>query len=86
VDFPGGGSIQFWHLISSETDNDFGIFEVDGVVQDQWSGYPAFEAYEVAVGAGEHTFRWTYQKDNYNTDNNDAWYLDDVTFEGGYLP
>lgn len=86
VDFPGGGSINFWHLISSETNNDFGIFAIDGVMQDQWSGYPAFAEYEVAVDAGEHTFRWTYQKDNYNTDNNDAWYLDDVTFEGGCLP
>jgi hypothetical protein len=86
VDFPGGGSIDFWHLISSETNNDFGIFAIDGVVQDQWSGYPAFEEYEMPVDAGEHTFRWTYQKDDYNTDNNDAWYLDDVTFVGGYLP
>ncbi len=86
VQYPIAGSVNFWHKISSEQSWDYGTFLVDGAQQSQWSGLGAWAQYNVAVGAGQHVFRWSYAKDGSVNANSDTWYVDDVTFTGGYVP
>lgn len=86
VQYPIAGSVDFWHKISSESGWDYGRFLIDGVQQNQWSGSGAWAQYNVAVGAGQHVFRWAYEKDASVTSFSDAWFVDDITFTGGYVP
>jgi len=84
--FPAAGSVSFWHKISSESGWDYGRFLIDGVQQNQWSGAGVWTQYSVNVGAGQHTLRWSYEKDGSLSSNSDTWYVDDVTLTGGYVP
>jgi hypothetical protein len=87
VTYPVAGSVNFWHKISSESGYDYGRFRVDGVEQGGgWSGLGAWQQFNFAVGAGQHTFRWTYSKDVSLVSGSDTWFVDDVTFTGGYVP
>jgi hypothetical protein len=86
VQYPIAGSVNFWHKISSEPNYDFGRFSIDGVQQNEWSGAGAWVQFNAAVGAGQHVFRWTYAKDISLVVGSDTWYVDDVTFTGGYVP
>lgn len=86
VQFVQAGSVSFWHKISSESNWDYGRFYVDGVQQSQWSGAGAWAQYSVNVGVGMHTLRWSYEKDGSISSNSDAWFVDDVSLTGGYVP
>lgn len=86
VQYPIAGSVDFWHKISSESGYDYGRFAIDGVQQNQWSGAGAWAQFNAAVGAGQHTFRWSYVKDASVVAGSDTWFVDDVTFTGGYVP
>ena len=56
-------SISFWLKTSSEQDYDFLNFYIDGVLQGQWSGDTPWRRASYPVDAGEHTFKWSYNKD-----------------------
>jgi hypothetical protein len=86
VTYVQAGSVAFWHKISSETNYDFGEFYIDDVLQNEWSGAGAWVQFSANVGVGVHTFRWTYTKDGSLVSNSDAWFVDDVSFTGGYVP
>ncbi|MFV8756426.1 hypothetical protein ACNOYE_38250 [Nannocystaceae bacterium ST9] len=86
VTYPIAGSVSFWHKIGSESGYDYGRFSIDGVQQNEWSGVGAWAQFNAAVGAGQHTFRWSYEKDGSVNTAPDTWYVDDVTFTGGYVP
>jgi hypothetical protein len=86
VTYVQAGSVAFWHKISSETNYDFGEFYVDDVLQSEWSGAGAWVQFSTNVGVGVHTFRWTYSKDGSLVSGSDAWFVDDVSFTGGYVP
>lgn len=86
VQFVQAGSVSFWHKISSESGWDYGQFYVDNVLQSEWSGAGAWVQYTVNVAAGQHVLRWSYDKDGSISSNSDAWFVDDVSFTGGYVP
>lgn len=86
VQFVQAGSVAFWHKISSEQNFDFGEFYVDGVLQSEWSGAGAWVQYSTNVAAGQHVLRWNYGKDGSVVAGSDAWFVDDVTLTGGYVP
>ena len=56
-------SISFYLKSSSEQDYDFLNFYIDGVLQGQWSGDTPWRRASYPVDAGEHTFKWSYNKD-----------------------
>jgi hypothetical protein len=78
--------VSFYQKISSETGWDFGQFSIDGGLQEEWSGSGAWSQESYPVGAGQHTFRWTYDKDASLSSYDDAFYIDYIVLDNGYVP
>ncbi|MBO7083008.1 MAG: fibronectin type III domain-containing protein [Bacteroidales bacterium] len=71
--------IEFYSLISSETNYDFGIFEIDGEEKLRESGSGQdWVKHSFEVGAGTHTFTWKYTKDSSVSSGDDRYYIDDI--------
>ena len=89
VTFTGNGSISFlggcWGE-GSYTAWDKCIFAIDGVQQFANGALAAWGFYTYEVTAGTHTFTWSYTKDSSVNPTNDAFYVDDITFELGNNP
>ncbi len=75
------GSVSFRVKVSSEPGFDFLRFYVDGVKVGEWSGttVTTWTLFSVAVPAGAHTFRWSYEKDGSGSFGQDAAWIDAVT-------
>jgi hypothetical protein len=73
------GTVSFARRVNSESNFDFLRFYLDGVLQGEWSGAIDWSvvSYPVA-GAGVHTFRWSYQKDESVAGGLDAAWIDAV--------
>lgn len=69
-------SIAFFRRISSEQDWDFLRFYIDGVEKAGWSGVVDWERVSFPVTTGEHTFTWSYIKDEMASENEDAVWVD----------
>jgi hypothetical protein len=73
--------LTFWWKVSSEEGFDFLRFSLDaqspvpGI-----SGDTPWQQVTIAVPAGPHTFKWTYQKDASVSDGQDAGWVDQVVF------
>lgn len=80
VDVLAAGEIRFWRRVSSESGYDYLRFYLDGVQQGQWSGEQDWAEIACAVSAGEHVFRWVYQKDVSVVGGSDAAWIDDIVF------
>ncbi|MBS3768245.1 MAG: hypothetical protein KGY75_09050, partial [Candidatus Cloacimonetes bacterium] len=74
------GEISFYRKVSSESSYDFLQFYVDGVIQGQWSGNIGWSEVSVPVTAGNHTFKWVYEKDSYVSSGQDCGWIDEITF------
>lgn len=72
-------SISFFKRVSSEQDWDYLIFYIDGVEVDSWSGLVDWSREAYPIAPGEHSFTWTYTKDDYYTDNEDAAWVDFIS-------
>lgn len=83
VDFPEGGSLSFWQLVSTEACCDFLRFSIDGNVRDSWSGLGSWTNESYDVGSGQHTFEWLFEKDVSLRDGADSAAIDNVIIEGG---
>ncbi|MFP6864470.1 MAG: hypothetical protein VCA35_00905, partial [Roseibacillus sp.] len=77
----GPGQLQFWWRVSSETDYDFLSFLVDGGLVQKISGDGNWLTVSYAVPAGRHTLTWAYEKDQSIDGQNDAGYLDEISYE-----
>ena len=75
------GTVSFRVRISSEPTFDVLRFLIDGVEAARWSGTAntTWQLFSVAVPAGAHTFRWSYEKDGTGSFGQDAAWLDSVT-------
>jgi hypothetical protein len=73
-------TISFYYKVSSQSNNDYLNFYVDGNRVQRWSGTVAWAQYTYNLTAGNHTLEWRYSK-NRNTDTGDdrAW-VDNITF------
>lgn len=72
-------SVSFFKRVSSEQDWDYLTFYIDGVEMDAWSGVVDWSREAYLVSPGEHTFTWTYAKDDYYIDNDDAAWVDFIS-------
>jgi M6 family metalloprotease-like protein len=77
------GTVSFYLKVSTEADYDFARFYIDGVEQTLGgvlgiSGKTDWLQYEFPVGSGNHTFTWTYEKDDSFGGLNDSVFLDTV--------
>lgn len=77
------GTVSFYLKVSTEADYDYARFYIDGVEQPLGgvlgiSGKTDWLQYEFPVGSGDHTFTWTYEKDDSFGGLNDSVFLDAV--------
>ncbi|KIG13125.1 Microbial collagenase, secreted [Enhygromyxa salina] len=76
---PQAGEVSFWYRVSSENNFDYLRFYIDNVQQGNgWSGVVGWTKAVYPIGAGNHTFRWTYSKDGSVNSNEDKVYIDEV--------
>jgi hypothetical protein len=73
-------SISFYRKVSSEQDYDFLQFFIDNTKKQEWSGEGGWQRFAYPVTAGNHTFRWVYEKDFMATGGSDAAWIDYVVF------
>jgi hypothetical protein len=73
------GTIGFYRKVSSEEGWDFLRFYIDDVEVAAWSGNLDWESFSFPVGIGNHTFTWTYMKDEIVSDLMDAAWVDFIT-------
>ncbi len=59
----GGGDVKFHYRVDSEASWDYLEFYIDGSLQDRWAGNIPWTEASFPVSAGDHTFRWEYDKD-----------------------
>jgi hypothetical protein len=86
VDCGAGGELSFWYKVSSEANYDYLQFFIDGGMQAEWAGEVGWAQFTTTVPAGEHTFRWTYDKDYSVSNGSDCGWVDDIVFPGGSAP
>jgi subtilisin family serine protease len=86
VDCGAGGEVSFWYKVSSEANYDYLQFYVDGSQRVEWAGEVGWAEYTTTVTGGNHTFRWTFDKDWSVSDGSDCGWIDEVTFPGGATP
>lgn len=82
VTIPIESSLSFNARVSSEQDYDKAYFSIDGTVQEQLNGISGegiWCAYDFTLPAGLHTLRWYYVKDVSVDDNDDCFYVTDIS-------
>jgi len=75
--------ISFYYRVSSEYNYDFFRFQIDEILQDEWSGNISdwgFASYPVS--AGMHTLEWSYIKDESVSVGSDCAWIDNISFLG----
>ena len=70
------GSISFFRKVSSEATYDFLYFYIDGSKKGEWSGEVDWSKVSYDVTAGDHTFKWVYEKDNSVQGGDDCAWID----------
>ncbi|MCK4407187.1 MAG: hypothetical protein KAV44_05900, partial [Bacteroidales bacterium] len=73
-------SISFYRKVSSEASYDFLEFYIDETKVDSWSGEVDWGRVAYAVTGGDHTFKWVYTKDTYETGGSDCGWIDYIVF------
>ncbi|MCD4744861.1 MAG: T9SS type A sorting domain-containing protein [Bacteroidales bacterium] len=69
-------SISFYRKVSSEEAWDFFEFYIDSIKIDEWSGEEDWTRESYPVSAGEHVFKWVYDKDMYVSTGQDCAWID----------
>ena len=76
----GPGTLSFWWKVSSETNNDYASFSVDGSEQSRISGTVNWQQRTYYLTPGTHTLTWTYTKNATINSGSDAAWLDQVSY------
>ncbi len=79
----GPGTLRFWCKVSSETNSDFLIFNVNGTNRLNLSGEVDWEQHSFFLPAGQIEVAWVYSKDASGSSGQDAAWLDQVSFVSG---
>jgi len=74
------GTISFYRKVSSEANYDYLKFYVDNALKDQWSGDVNWSEVSFNVSAGNHTYKWVYEKDVYVVSGSDCAWVDFIIF------
>ena len=72
--------ITFFVNVSSENNYDYLKFYIDGNMEDEWEGEVSWSEQSYSVSAGEHTYKWSYEKDGSQIGGSDCAWIDDITF------
>ncbi len=72
--------ISFYRKVSSESGYDYLRFYIDGTQQGEWAGEMGWAQETYSVSAGEHTFKWSYEKDYSVANGSDCGWVDYITF------
>jgi len=78
----GDGEFSFWYKVESEQLFDTLKFIVDGVLMETWSGQIDWTLYSLFLPTGQHSFQWTYAKDESASVGQDCGWIDLVSFPG----
>ena len=74
-----GDKLEFWWMVSSETNYDKLRFYVNSTETSVIHGSVAWTRYEYTVPSnGSYTFRWTYEKDGSVNTGSDTGWVDDI--------
>ena len=73
-------TISFYRKVSSESGYDYLKFYIDGQEIQSWSGVVNWAKVEYPVSAGQHNFKWSYEKDVSAVGGVDAAMIDFVVF------
>ncbi len=86
VDFERNGSVSFlggcWGEGSSDFIWDKCEFYIDDELKFSYGALQSWDYYSFEVSAGTHVFKWSYTKDSSADPTGDAFFVDDVTFDG----
>ena len=82
----GPGTLSFWWMVSSETNNDYVNCSVDGSELFRISGTVNWQQITYSVAAGTHTLTWSYSKNATINKGSDAAWLDQVNYVPGATP
>jgi len=80
IDVLAPGEISFMKKTSTESGYDFLNFYIDNALQDSWSGTTDWSPQTYSVTSGTHVFKWSYTKDQSESVDNDAVWLDNILF------
>jgi len=72
--------ISFYQNVSSESGYDYLRFYIDGTQKGEWAGTGSWTLQTYPVTAGEHTFKWAYEKDYSVSSGSDCGWIDYITF------
>lgn len=72
------GYISFYRKVSSEEENDYLSFLVDGEERGRWSGEHDWKLLTYEIEPGDHIFEWVYEKDGSNAEGQDCAWIDYV--------
>jgi M6 family metalloprotease-like protein len=77
----GPGTLSFWWKVSSEPEYDFLEFYIDGILQaGRIAGEADWAQQTHHIGAGSHTLRWRYAKDEAVDSGQDRAWVDELRF------
>jgi alpha-tubulin suppressor-like RCC1 family protein len=79
----GPGTLSFWWKVSSETNNDYIGFLVDGTEQTRISGTVNWQQKVFYLTSRMHTLAWSYTKNATINSGSDAAWLDQVSYVSG---
>jgi alpha-tubulin suppressor-like RCC1 family protein len=80
----GPGTLSFWWKVSSEPNNDYLNYSLDGTEQSRISGAVDWQQKTLYLGPGSHTLSWSYSKNAAGNSGADSAWLDQVSYtEGG---
>ena len=80
VYIPEDGIMSFYSKISCENSYDYGRYYIDNIQKGSWSGNGNWGRHDYDITAGQHTFKWSYQKDGSVNSNDDCFYVDNISF------
>ena len=79
----GPGTLSFWWKVSSETNNDYADFAIDGVEQSMILGAVNWRQWVSYIASGSHVLTWSYSKNASINGGSDAAWLGDVLYTAG---
>ena len=80
IDVVADGQISFYYKVSSEPNYDFLKFYIDGNQLGTWDGEAGWAEASYDVSEGEHTFMWSYEKDQSESNGEDCGRIDFIIF------
>lgn len=80
LDVMNDDEISFYYKVSSEATYDFMRFYIDDSQKAAWEGEDDWTLVTFDVTAGEHTFKWSYEKDYSASNGDDCGWIDFILF------